>query len=154
MVHEEGEEDLLAIECRRFDPKIEIAESVTITTRPATVAPRPHNQHIGRPGVVLFNRTIDVKRPDRIFRVKPAADIEHGWADVLHELPEGSLLPEFIVVWVLDDLLPVGRLTLEIFLIRFDQRPHLQEEIVGIRGIDIARLARRRWSRRAISWLE
>src|SRR5215470_15273375 len=109
--------------------------------------PRPHHQHIDRARIVLLDRAIDVERPRRVFGVVPSADIEHGAFHVVHEFPQRTPAPEFVIIRMVNDLLPVASLAAKQLLVDFSQWAKIQKEVITIGRARVERYALLRWMR-------
>src|SRR5215213_11680894 len=57
---EEGQLDLLAVELARLRAELHVAQLVAVRARPAAVAPRPHDETVLKPRVLLLNRSVSV----------------------------------------------------------------------------------------------
>jgi hypothetical protein len=90
--------------------EVDVAETAAVSARPPAVGPRPHHDHVISVGIPALHRPVDMKRPHRVFGVKPAAHVEHRAVNVVHEFPQGTLFPVIVVVRVVDDFLPVAGL--------------------------------------------
>src|ERR1044072_9823832 len=75
---------------------------------------------------------VDTQRPQGVFRVEPATDVEDGAAYVLHELPDRAPLRQIVVGRVVYNLLPEARTTVEQTLVGRRQRPHVEIEVVSV----------------------
>ena len=125
VMFEEWELDLLAIEDALLAVEPDVAEMVSIGTRPATVEPWAHDELYIAVRAFGIGRLVGVQRSPEIFGIEPAADGEHGGLDVLEVLGSGAGLPERVVVGMLNDVLPPG------------------DFVVIVAGIDVRRAARR-----------
>ena len=136
-MHKERKLNLLTKECRCLYIEIQIAQPVAIAATPAAVTPRSDNQKVRGVRIVLFYCAVNVKRPHRVFGIEPSAHVENRGRNVVHEFPKRPGLPELVVVWMIDDLLPVSRFAVEIFIAGFGERTHLQKKLISVGGAEI-----------------
>jgi hypothetical protein len=132
MLEEERELDRLAVELARLGPELQVAERVAVPPGPPAVAPRPHDQSVRGAGPVLLEGVEQLERAGQVLGVVPAADEEHGRLDVPHVRHERAGLPEFVVSRVVQVVGPIGILALEVERLAVGERPHPEEEVIGV----------------------
>src|SRR5690606_13496476 len=73
---------------------------------PVTVRPGPHDNTVCGSGTCTLDGLVNVQRTVQVFGIKPASYRKYRVLHVLQVRKDASLLPELIVVRMVDDLLP------------------------------------------------
>ena len=139
----------MAVRCAREKNR----RSSMAKTRSPSVCPSPRDHHpwdhgpmtsvLGAltplDGVSFSTARKSFRGPERSSRVEPASDEQRGRCHILHVRSLGPGLPEFVVVGMLQNIVPVDAFILEVPLVRVGQRTHPQIEIVLVLSAVIER---------------
>ena len=126
---------MFAIVNARLRSEVSHAQPISVRTRPATMEPGTHHQHVVDSGVLLLDVLISIQRAEEIFVVVPTTDSHDRRMNVLQIRKDVSLFPKLIVVRVLHHLVPELDARAELLLInvaRVLHPAHVEIKLVAI----------------------
>ena len=133
-------------EPRRLDLLAELQRGVMAAERheadrlgfrivPLSVKPRAGDDDVVAVRIALLGPAINLPRTPRILLIPEAGDVQVRNEGALDLIDPGFFLPERIVVWVLDNRIPVRDRTVQVLRVDVRQRPERQ-----VPGISVVRL--------------
>src|ERR1700723_866792 len=116
-MREPGCQNVGAIIARDVAAPVDVAQLTPRLLHPPAMVPRASDEIIEMIRIGLFQRRVNAGWAHEVFLIVPASDVQIRHGSVLQIGGYGMLLPE-VMVWMLDEVVPGGQISVEVTLIR------------------------------------